>query len=89
MTSHPTPTQEGAYWAKWRICDEGTADEDEFTPNTEWEVVTVFVNGRDESDSEHLRVFVPGVEKDQHIENFVWGAGPLRPPASIATDNNV
>lgn len=77
----PAPTRAGAYWAKWRICADGTADEAVFEPQDTWEVVTVFVNCIDEDDPEHLRVYVPGVAMGQPVENFVWGPGPLAPPA--------
>jgi len=60
------PTAPGYYWAKWRICEDGTADEAVFEPSDRWTVVDVF----DEFGS--LMVFVPGVELPQSIENFFW-----------------
>lgn len=70
------PDEPGFYWAKWRICDEGTVDEAVFQPNNHWEVVEVL----DEFSGDKLpsRVFVAGVEKSQSIENFVW-ARPIAP----------
>jgi hypothetical protein len=66
------PRTAGFYWAKWRIKDEGTVDENE-SPGDEWEVMHVVTNCIDEDDPEYLMVMVPGVAKWQSIENFVWG----------------
>lgn len=79
------PTKPGFYWAKWRLCDEGTDDEADFTPSDTWEVVDVFVNCVDRDDPEHLRVFVSGVARGQAVENFFWGPGPLPPPDATPT----
>jgi len=74
------PRNPGFYWAKWRIADEGTRDGDEATPSDKWEVVEVFMNSTEPTDDEYMRVSIPGVDRSQHITNFVWGPGPLKPP---------
>jgi len=74
------PTTPGFYWAKWRIANDGTKEGDELTPSKKWEVVDVFENCTDRSDCEHLMVHVPGVERSQSLDGFVWGDGPLKPP---------
>ncbi len=79
-TKHPIPSEEGFYWAKWRIAADGTLEGDELTPCNEWEVVQVNVNCIDQDDPEHLSVSVAGVEQVQWLENFVWGPGPLVGP---------
>ena len=68
------PQAAGHFWAQWRICSPGTADEAEFEPSFTWEVVQVFENCLDETDAEHLMVFVPGVAKAQPLDGFFWGA---------------
>lgn len=74
------PTEPGAYWAKWRIADEGTPEDNCAGRNAEWEVVTVVVNCADPKHPEYLRASVPGVSMSQSLENFHWGQGPLRAP---------
>lgn len=76
------PKIAGHYWAKWRIANDGTREGDELTPSDKWEVMQVFENCLDRSDAEFLMVAVPGVERSQSIENFVWGEGPLKSPAT-------
>lgn len=77
--SDKLPEKEGFYWAKWKICDEGTADEHCFKPHDDWEVVQVFINGGcDDEDPDYFRVFVGGVEKTQSLENFFWGKEVVR-----------
>lgn len=66
------PRSKGFYWGKWRIKVEGTADENERSGD-EWEVMHVVENCIDNNDPEFLMVMVPGVEKWQPLENFVWG----------------
>ena len=75
-----TPTREGFYWAKWRIAAEGTVEGDELTPSNDWEVVQV--NDNNGEGDEAFSVSVPGVEKPQWLPDFVWGPGPLVPPAA-------
>lgn len=75
------PCKEGFYWAKWRIKDAGTEDENEPCSDV-WEIVQVFVNCQDEKDKEYLRVFVGGVGRSQSLENFYWGEEVTRTPAS-------
>lgn len=74
------PTRPGFYWAKWRIADDGTHEGDEMTPSDTWEVVNIFVNCTSDDGHDNLRVEVPGVQRSQSFENFVWGIGPLEPP---------
>jgi hypothetical protein len=74
------PKKAGHYWAKWRIANDGTREGDELTPSDTWEVVQVFENCLDHTDDEFLAVHVPGVERSQSLENFVWGPGPLPAP---------
>ncbi len=66
------PDEQGFYWAKWRIKDAGTEDENEPCSDA-WEVVNVFENCQDKNDAEYLRVFVCGVGRSQSLENFYWG----------------
>ena len=66
------PTEEGFYWAKWKIASEGTREGDDLTPSNEWEVMHVVENSNDPDDTNHLMVMVPGVEKWQPVENFFW-----------------
>lgn len=75
------PTGPGFYWAKWKIKDPGTAEEDDPPFGKIWEVVDVFVNCINPEDDEHLMVAVTGVEKAQSLENFFWGPGPLHAPS--------
>lgn len=70
------PQETGFYWAKWFIPEDGTADEDKFVRTNCWEVVSV-VSAFGETDDD-FRVEVPGVERTQSIENFMW-AQPCRP----------
>jgi hypothetical protein len=74
------PSQAGFYWAKWLYADGDTADGNDLTPCTEWEVVCVFENSISEGDTDFLRVLVTGVETSQSITSFEWIAGPLEPP---------
>lgn len=78
----PTVPQEpGFYWAKWRIPEDGTADEDQFVFVDKWEAVEVHA-ALGETDAD-FRVSVAGVERTQSVENFVW-AMPVRPIQSPA-----
>lgn len=70
------PQKAGFYWAKWRIPEDGTADEDRFVFVDKWEAVEVHP-ALGETD-ELFRVSVAGVERTQSVENFVW-AQPCRP----------
>ena len=73
------PDKEGFWWGKWRIKAEGTSDPND-PPGNEWEVMHVVENTLDVDDDEHLMVMVPGVEKWQPLENFVWGPKALPAP---------
>lgn len=77
------PCAAGFYWGKWRIKAAGTVDENE-TPGNEWEVMHVVVNCIDEDDPEYLMVMVPGVQKWQPLENFVWGQQVVRSEKATA-----
>lgn len=72
------PTSAGHYWAKWRTASDGTREAEELTPSDTWEIVQVFVNCLEETDPEHLMVHVPGVERAQPLDGFVWGEGPIK-----------
>lgn len=74
------PSKPGFYWAKWKIKDPGTAEENDPPNGDHWEVVDVYVNCINPDDDEYLMAMVPGVEKAQSLENFFWGKGPLAPP---------
>ncbi len=82
QTIDTAPNKEGFYWAKWRIKDAGTEDENEPCSDT-WEVVQVFENCNDEKSDEYLRVFVGGVSRSQSLENFYWGAKITQPPRIV------
>ncbi|WP_156402840.1 MULTISPECIES: hypothetical protein [unclassified Bradyrhizobium] len=77
------PKEPGHYWAKWIIADEGTADAAEVVPSSHWEVVGVYENRIDREADDYLTVQVAGVERSQSIDNFIWGPGPLPPPAAL------
>ena len=66
------PDKAGHYWARWKIKNPGTAEEDD-PPSGQWEVVQVFENCIDPDDGEYLMVAVAGVERSQSVENFHWG----------------
>ena len=81
MASRAMPEKPGYYWAKWRIASDGTTEGDELTPSDTWEIVEVNENiiGAESMNPEeadyHSRfsVSVPGVEKVQWLDCFVWG----------------
>ncbi|RUV07980.1 hypothetical protein EOA79_02510 [Mesorhizobium sp. M1A.F.Ca.IN.020.03.2.1] len=63
------PDKAGFYWAKWRIPEDGTDDEEHFVAVDWWEVVEVHDSlGGDEP----LRASIAGVRQTQSLENFVW-----------------
>ncbi len=73
------PQAVGYYWAKWCIPEDGTADEEHFVRTNKWEVVEVHACLGETS--EDFRASVPGVERTQSIENFIW-AKPIKPIAA-------
>lgn len=73
------PTKPGFYYAKWRICDDGTADEQHFEPHDNIEIVEVFCDDNRDPEEGKWRAFVPGVALSQNAENFVW-FGPVLMP---------
>lgn len=68
---HPIPRAEGHYWAKLKLAD--NPDDN----STDWEVVQVFDNNgpRDE----RFMASVPGIERGQHLDAFVWGPEVKKP----------
>jgi hypothetical protein len=70
------PRQPGFYWAQWRISDYDHA----LPPVGKWEIVELWQNTFDPTDSEYLKVSITGVENSESPENFVWGEGPLIRP---------
>lgn len=76
MSRHPTPNQEGHYWAK--LVHPYREPEDEDWASLDWEVVQVSDNLGTGDDK--WRVFVPGIETGQLIDAFTWG--PRVPPFS-------
>lgn len=82
MTETNLPTKPGFYWAKWIKAGPGTEDNGEgcLGPDSAiWEPTEVWENNLDETDPEHLRVFVLGVSRGQALENFIWGERIIRP----------
>ena len=77
----PPPSRPGFYWAQWRTAEAGTQDEGDLPPADTWDVVDVVENHMDPQKPEYLIVMVVGVSRAQSIENFIWGPGPLAPPA--------
>lgn len=73
----PTPTEAGYYWADWRICADGTEDEELFTPaiNGPPEIVEVW-----ENDPGELLVTVGGYRRSQTLDSFVWRSAKLEVP---------
>ena len=81
----PLPTQPGFFWAEWRIAEDGTWPEgQEHIMSMTPEVVHVVVNLEDSVESDVLIALVPGIDKQQLIENFVWRSDRLEIPKSIA-----
>jgi hypothetical protein len=80
------PSFPGHYWARWKIKDPGTAEEDD-PPGGQWEVVQVFANCIDPEDDEYLMVAVPGVERSQSVENFHWGTRVPEPREATPNEN--
>lgn len=75
---YPTPTEEGFYWAKWRIAEDGSTTWIKDTPpSLKWEVVEVW---QPSGERDQFSVNVSGEEKLQSLDNFFWGPGPLEPP---------
>ncbi len=82
MTKYPTPDHEGHFWAKLKLAD---APEGEDWTSHDWEVVQVFDNiirpwcEADIETGECMMVHVPGVERSQAIDAFVWGPAVHKP----------
>lgn len=79
------PTEEGFYWAKWRIAEENTfKDDEQFNMRYNgWEVVEVWQNGINPGEDEFFFASVPGVAKSQPLENFHWHLVRLVPPPDV------
>lgn len=67
------PRIPGHYWGRWHTPAPDTADDGEMCTGIGWEVHQVFENTLDQDDPDHLRVYVPGVEKSQALNAFEWG----------------
>lgn len=65
MSKFPTPAGEGHWWAKLKLHDDPELN------SVDWEVVQVFDNNGE--DAEAFMVSVPGIERSQRIDMFVWG----------------
>lgn len=65
MTKYPTPDREGHWWAKLKLHDDPDLN------SVNWEVVQVFDNN---GEGEYaFMVSVPGIERGQPLDAFVWG----------------
>lgn len=79
MTKYPTPTEEGHYWAKLKLAEEPDNN------SVDWEVVQVHDNimrpwcEADIETGECMMVMVPGIERGQLIDAFVWGPAVIKP----------
>ena len=75
------PDRSGYYWGIWIKADPDTTP-GAWNPNDRWEVFEV--NRHDHPDGFfEIHVFVPGENMAQSLDNFIWGSGPLTPPASL------
>ncbi|OAN76730.1 hypothetical protein A8B82_15155 [Sulfitobacter sp. EhC04] len=66
---HPTPTEEGFYWAK--LVHPRRMPEGEDWASVNYEVVQVSDNNGTGEDQ--WRVYVAGIEPGQMIDAFIWG----------------
>ena len=79
MSRYPIPEQEGHWWAKLKLAE----NEDDNSPD--WEVVQVFDNitrpwcQADIETGECMMAHVPGLEKTQLLDAFVWGPEVVKP----------
>jgi len=79
MPTYPTPTREGHYWAKLKLSDNPDLN------SVDWEVVQVFENiarpwcQADVETGECLMAHVPGVERSEPVDAFVWGPPVPKP----------
>lgn len=71
MSTYPIPAREGHWWAKLKLAD----NPDDNSVN--WEVVQVFDNNGE--GDETFMVSVPGIERGQLLDAFVWGPPVHRP----------
>lgn len=74
MSRHPTPAREGHWWAKLKLAD--NPDDN----SSDWEVVQVFDNNG-EGDEKYM-ASVPGIERGQRLDAFVWGP-PVHKPEGL------
>lgn len=73
MSSAPAPTREGFFWGIHRMDEDDETAETGALINREWEVHHVVKNSVDGSGPEGLMVMVPGIQKWQPLDAFVWG----------------
>lgn len=71
MARYLTPNREGHWWAKLKLHDNPDLN------SVSWEVVQVFDNNGE--GAEAFMASVPGIEKSQPIDAFVWGPPVLLP----------
>jgi len=72
--TYPTPAREGHWWAKLRLADQ---PEGEDWNSPDWEVVQVYDNNGE--GDEAMMAFVPGVDRPQLLDAFVWGPAVAKP----------
>ncbi|KQI69398.1 hypothetical protein AN189_02965 [Loktanella sp. 3ANDIMAR09] len=73
MSTVPTFTEEGFWWAQLQAVDPGTNYVVEDAASEPMEPVEVFENHHVEGSPERWRVAVLGMDKSQAPENFNWG----------------
>lgn len=74
MSPYPTPAREGHWWAKLKLAE--NPDDN----SVDWEVVQVFDNNGE--GDEAFRVAVPGIERSNSRDAFVWGP-PVHKPDDL------
>lgn len=74
MSTYPTPAREGHWWAKLRLA------ENPDDRSVDWEVVQVFDNNGPPGSDEEYMASVPGIERSQPLDAFVWGPPVHKPP---------
>lgn len=74
MTRYPTPDREGHWWAKLKLA------ENEDDNSVDWEVVQVFDNNGPPGSVEEFMASVPGIERGQRLDAFIWGPPVHKPP---------
>ena len=81
LQQYSAPSEPGFYWAEWRIVEDGTwapdVKEDDILYQPCTYPIVVQVSQTYDEDN-HLIAEVPGVEKEQPLDNFVWRSGKLK-----------